>query len=320
MGSAKEAQQYAAPDQGEAPPSYDSQQASSSSQAQAASSQPKSSSVPTIDSPFDFPTDAPLPPYELTSHPESARCIALPQTSPSPTAPFLPAYAPKLLSYGITEESWTSFVKTLTGFLTATVSDRAISHAADVGKQLGGNTTSFFKGLGNHAKDVGSNIATNTKKGNVIGAVSGVIGGLIRLPVHAAVGGAVHVASMPGTAVAALASKPRKPRERAEVYAQAANKKWLSARGLNAVILSSEQLSQQIGAPVLQVAQRGLDSVQSGSQATEAQLKGLEGYLERLELRETGASLQLGAETLWLVLIPVKSEDDGSPGPSSKRS
>jgi hypothetical protein len=88
---------------------------------------------PTIADPFAFP------PHELPSYPDVnaiQRPLAIPQMAPSAAAPFLLAYPIALLSFGIPEESWRSFVETLSAFLSAKVSQQAVHHAADIASKM----------------------------------------------------------------------------------------------------------------------------------------------------------------------------------------
>ncbi|KAG5913118.1 hypothetical protein E4U42_001447, partial [Claviceps africana] len=109
--------------------------------------------MPTLDSPFTFPTSdlPPLPPYSVDAKAEaeagpgpgpsssssSEKPMAIPQLAPDSASPFLPAYPPGLLAHGITQQAWRSFLDTLSAFLTAKVSDRAVAHAGDLAKSLG---------------------------------------------------------------------------------------------------------------------------------------------------------------------------------------
>ena len=136
---------------------------------------------PTVSSPFNFPTQD-LPP-DYTPAPSSYRTIAIPQNSPGPASPFLAAYPPSLLSHGITPEAWYSFVDTISAFLSARVSKRAISNAVDVATSIGKMPQKFGQDTVNHVKSVGKNIGKNAKRGNVIGVVGGVVGGTIGLTV-----------------------------------------------------------------------------------------------------------------------------------------
>lgn len=178
--------------------------------------------VPTVTSPFNFPkyskdgfpTDASPPVYDnigaSSSSGAAPRPIAFPQVSPDPDAAFLPAYAPVLLSYGITEQTWRSFLNTISAFLTAKVSDRALSHATDVAAHLGENPKNLGKNVIAQAKSIGKNVSRDAKRGNIIGAAVGLIGGSISLPITTAFGIVGTTLSLPGRPLAP-SPRSRKP-------------------------------------------------------------------------------------------------------------
>ncbi|PTB41997.1 hypothetical protein M441DRAFT_137921 [Trichoderma asperellum CBS 433.97] len=277
--------------------------------------------VPTITSPFNFPkyskdgsaADASPPVYDNigasgSSSKAAPRPIAFPQVSPDPDAAFLPAYAPVLLSYGITEQTWRSFLATISAFLTAKVSDRALSHATDVAAHIGENPKNLGKNVIAQAKSIGKNVTRDAKRGNIIGAAMGLIGGSISLPISTAMGIVGTTLSLPGSAMSAVTRKPRTPQERAATYAAVANEEWLHMRGLHAHLFDSAGLAHLLGQP--------LDSLLSMAWETKAieatrQMRALEPLIAGLEIEE-GAPLQLKTQTLWLVLIP------GQPSSSSE--
>lgn len=259
--------------------------------------------VPTVTSPFDFPAEA-APSYTESSPPSSSsahkrRPIAIPQVSATPTAPFLQTYAPLLLARGIPSGTWASFLDTLSAFLAAKVTDRAISHAADVGRQVGNVPKRFGKNVATHAKSVGRGISDNAKKGNLVGAAFGVIGGVISLPVGTAVKAIGAITSLPGAAVGAVAQKPQTPRERAVAYAAAANKKWLESRGLRAQLVDTQELARLVGASSEQILQAARSEK---SDDAEAQLGPLRTHISELTI-EKPTKLSLGEQTLWLVIF-----------------
>ncbi|KAI0138338.1 hypothetical protein BJ166DRAFT_544766 [Pestalotiopsis sp. NC0098] len=259
--------------------------------------------VPTVTSPFDFPIEV-APSYTESSPPPSSsahkrRPIAIPQVSATPTAPFLQAYAPLLLARGIPSGTWASFLDTLSAFLAAKVTDRAISHAADVGRQVGNVPKRFGKNVATHAKSVGRGISDNAKRGNIVGAAFGVIGGVISLPVGTAVKAIGAITSLPGTAVGAVAQKPQTPRERAVAYAAAANKKWLESRGLRAQLVDTQELARFVGASSDQILQAARSEK---SDDAEAQLGPLRTHISELTI-EKPTKLSLGEQTLWLVIF-----------------
>ena len=262
-----------------------------------------SSQGPTAQSPFDFPSGPPPPPI-LGSASSSAsapikdrRPIAIPQIAPDKTKPFLDAYAQPLLQYGITPESWRAFVATMSAFLAAKVSEKAVAHAADIGRHMTNVPKRFGQDTLGHAKSVGSDIRDSAKSGNYLGAAMGVVGGAISLPVGTAFRAAGAVISLPGTAIGAAVQKPRTPRERAAAYAAAANEKWLGVRGLRVQLLDTAELASIAGLSVT-----GLLDVTRASEDRSAagQLNTLKGYFSGLETF-TGSALDLGANTLWLV-------------------
>ncbi|KAL2211261.1 hypothetical protein CC79DRAFT_1328674 [Sarocladium strictum] len=273
-----------------------------------------SEAIPTIDSPFNFP-----PAYTLTSTPSSsgltARPIAIPQISPSPTSRFLSAYSPLLLSYGITSPTFTSFLDTISAFLTAKVSDRAISHAGDMAKTIGEQHKNSFKNVVSHAKAVGKDIGKNAKKGNVIGAALGVVGGAVTIPLFT-VGGLIgSAASLPGMTIAAAVKKPKTPRQRAVAYIAVANEKWFTPRGLYAVLLDSQELAEVLKVPVSTIATKA-----TGDEGpAQIQLQKLDPYIEALEVQGKGGALELGTQTMWLVLSKaVVAEEEVEAGQASE--
>lgn len=256
--------------------------------------------LPTASQPFNFPTDAEEPPlYSASSVPSQP--IAIPQVKPGKASPFLSCYAPSLLTHGITEKSWRAFLDTMSAFLTAKVSDRAVSHAADMGKHLVQSPKELSIGVFSHAKQVGKDIASNAKKGNVIGATLGTIGGAISIPFHGAISTVVAASTLPANIIGAIVKKPRTPYERAVAYAAVANGKWLRSRGLQAHIMRTDELVQLVGTTTAAL----LDASRGGDHATAAgQLSALQEHIAQVLVQEK-ASLELAIDTLWLVLMPV---------------
>ncbi|TFB04844.1 hypothetical protein CCMA1212_002559 [Trichoderma ghanense] len=272
--------------------------------------------VPTITSPFNFPTDgqgkgkdasAAPPIYNAASSSGGGsapvRPIAFPQIKPDPNSPFLPAYAPVLLSYGITRETWQSFMATISAFLTATVSDRALSHATDMAAHIGQAPKNLGKNVAAHAKSIGKNVADNAKRGNLIGAAVGLIGGTISLPISTALGIVGTSLSLPGQAIGAVTKKPRTPQERAATYAAVANDEWLHMRGLHAHLFDSAGLAHYLGLPLESMLSLAWESKESDAAS---QMRALEPHVAGLEVEE-GTMLQLKTQTLWLVLMPGKT-------------
>ncbi|KPM37340.1 hypothetical protein AK830_g9235 [Neonectria ditissima] len=307
----REAKSGQEPAHEEAPPSYEVTDAGPSTLAARApppESPPadksgSSSARPTAESPFNFPEDASLPPYSAASSSSGQLPIAVPQMTPEPAAPLLAAYAPALLSYGIPAATWTSFLETTSAFLAAKVSDRALRHAANVGKDVGEAPMNLVKGVASHAKDVGKNIGNNAKRGNILGAVVGVIGGAISIPVSAAVGTVRTAVQLPFSVVSAAGKKMETPRQRATAYMAVVNKKWFHARGLHASLLDSLELSELVGVSVISQVKLRNDKDESA----EGKLRALEGHIAHLEV-QAPATLAVGPKTLWLVLTPAEQK------------
>ncbi|PYI02392.1 hypothetical protein BO78DRAFT_400588 [Aspergillus sclerotiicarbonarius CBS 121057] len=265
---------------------------------------------PTAESPFDFPALATPPPSgsgpASTSHPpQFPHLIAIPQIATAPTAPFLDAYAPPLLQYGITPESWRGFLTTLSAFLAARVSDQALAHAADMGRHVMTGPKRFAQGTRDHARSIKENIHDAAKDGHYVRAAMGVVGGAIGLPVGTALRAVGATVSLPGGAVRAVTQKPQTPRERAAAYAAAATEKWLLQRGLQARLVDTAVLAGWLGVGTEEVLVRARGG--HGTEGAREQLAGLGEVLCPLEIF-TGSSLQLGVESLWLVVL-----QEGSP-------
>ncbi|KAJ3549468.1 hypothetical protein NM208_g487 [Fusarium decemcellulare] len=308
MSSQKEQEHLenkAAPESHDAPPAYET--GGPSSAAVQPSPPPvgessKDSTRPTADAPFNFPSDAPLPTYSEASSGKQPP-IVIPQECPTPTAPFLNAYAPALLSHGITQEAWSSFLDTMSAFLTAKVGERAVNHAGDIAKKVGEHPTSFVKNVVSHTKQVGKNIGENAKKGNIIGAAFGVIGGAISIPVGAAFGAVGTVVSLPAHTIAAVTKKPKTPAERAVAYATVANKDWFNKRGLHASLVNTEQLSEVLGVSVKAVLEASNGDKSGGA---DGQLSALKDHIAHLEIQGPGV-VDIAAETTWLVLVRIEA-------------
>ena len=282
--------------------------------------------VPTVSEPFNFPPEQGLPSYDsLAADLKNQKPIAIPQLQAVPTAGFVPVYAPSLLTHGITKDTWSSFLNTVSAFLTAKVSDRAVSHAGDMAKDVIKTPKSIGQGIYSHSKDVGKDIARHAKKGNIFGAAFGAIGGAVSIPIFTAMGIVGAATSLPGVAIGAVVKKPQTPGQRAAAYAAVANKKWLHARGLHAQMLDSNELAQLLQIPVLdflRLAQQTKDSSADG------QLRTLEGYIAPLDVQQGGLTLELDTNTIWLVLVPgvpdetavVRDDSDSDTDSSSSSS
>jgi hypothetical protein len=241
---------------------------------------------PTVSSPFNFPKSDLPPGY---TSPLNKRPIAIPQVYNDQAAPFLDAYPPSLLAYGIPAPTWYSFVDTISAFLTAQVGKRAISHAGDIAASVGKVPVNFGKDTVKHAKSVAQNIGVNAKSGNLGGVIGGVIGGTVGLTVGTAGRLVGSVLSLPGTAISASKSL-KSPRDRAQAYGMAANKEWLQPRGLQVSFLSTTELSELLGVSVGQI----LDLVNSKTGTPAEQLGALKEVLDYLEIK--GQKGQLGSQ------------------------
>ncbi|KAH6662436.1 hypothetical protein F5X68DRAFT_218573 [Plectosphaerella plurivora] len=262
---------------------------------------------PSVDHPFDFPSSAPLPPYTPRLNDGSRPTIAIPQVKSDVPSPFLQAYPPTLQSFGITPETWLAFLETLSAFLMAKVSDRALAHVADIGRHVGAGPKSRAMHVANHVKHVGKNIGSNAKRGNVIGAVMGAVGGIISIPVSAAVQTVDAIISVPFNAASAAVKTPKTPRERADGYLAVANKDWFGARGIRAQIVDSKELADLVKTPVVSLLSS--DAARKATTAEE-QLRTLEGRIADLEVWGTSQSIRLDVKeaSLWLILTEVERE------------
>lgn len=281
--------------------------------------------MPTVDDPFNFPTDEALPAYSATDSvppafsdgagPSSAapaprppgaqpgvsslKPIAIPQVVPDPSSPFLTAYPPCLLARGIPEQSWNSFLDTVSAFLTAKVSDRAVSHAGDMAKHFAEGTTSFGKNVAKHGKHLGKDIARHAKRGNIFGVATTFIAGVVTLPVMTALGAVGTVARLPSAAVGAVTKKPKTPADRVNAYNVVANEKWFHQRGLHVQLVDTPGLAHVLELPTAQllaVARSGKEGSASGM------LQALDLHIEPLKV-STESTLGLSDKSLWLVLV-----------------
>nr|CEG04635.1 unnamed protein product [Fusarium clavum] len=295
MSSGKEAEHMANQAQPQQPPAP--------AYSEAGPSHPQSNDkIPTAENPFDFP-ESNLPTYSEAST-SNQPPIAIPQEAPSQTSPFLKAYAPALLGHGITQEAWASFLDTISAFMTAKVGERAINHAGDIAKTVGQQPVSYVKGVGNHAKSVGKNIVNNTKKGNIIGAAAGVVGGAISIPLGAVFGAVGTIVGLPGRTIAAAVKKPQTPAERAVAYVAVANHDWLNKRGLHASIVTTEQLSEIVGVSVKALLQASAE--RNKSEGSLGPLSALSEHTANLEVKGPGV-VDIGKETWWLTVVQIEA-------------
>ncbi|KAF5622081.1 uncharacterized protein FTJAE_11048 [Fusarium tjaetaba] len=298
MSSSKEAEHLANSSQPSDPsPAYQEEAGPSSA------NEPSSDKIPTAENPFNFPSASPLPSYSEASSAQEPP-IAIPQENPTQTSPFLKAYAPALLGHGITKEAWGSFLDTISAFMTAKVGERAINHAGDVAKSVGQQPVNYVKNVQNHAKSVGKNIAANTKRGNILGAAAGVVGGAISIPLGAVFGAVGTVVSLPGRTIAAATRKPKTPAERAVAYVVVANHDWLNKRGLHASLINTEQLSKVVGVSVKALLEASAEGDKSAGPL--GPLSALSDHIAHLEVNGPGV-VDIGAETWWLVLVRIEA-------------
>lgn len=285
----------------EPPPSYDDSAPGPSSRPSATPSQQPEG--PTPENPFNFPPSEDLPSYTETPA-FSSKPVAVPQSRPDAAAAFITAYAPALLARGVTPGTWHAFVTTASAFLTATVSAKALAHAGDVARHLGSTPASFGKNVARNATRVGSHIRDEARRGHVVGAALGVVGGAVSLTLGTVFGAVGAAAAMPATAVGAVARRPKTPRERAAAYVAVANRDWLNARGLSASILDTQELCRVAGIADL----RGLleEAAQGKDDNAAGQLQRLGRFFSELKVGQT-ETLELGAKTLWLVVNQLSS-------------
>lgn len=268
---------------------------------------------PTVADPFAFPADE-LPSYGNAD--AIQRPLAIPQTTPSAAAPFLLAYPTALLSFGITTESWYSFVETLSAFLSAKVSQQAVHHAADIASSVG----DFHKQYALRTKEHFKNMGKSAKRFSPVGLVSQTVG--------ITMGTVGHIVGTVFQAAGSLTQKPQTPRARATVYLETANKKWFHLRGLHAVLMDTAELSK-LGEVETQSM---LSATQDcGSSRPDLQLAALRDIIGEVRVEEdlqsrrpakvssTSSSkaagkrpmvpqLQLGSTTLWLVVVPFQDD------------
>ncbi|KAI1828506.1 hypothetical protein F4861DRAFT_5023 [Xylaria intraflava] len=250
--------------------------------------------------------------------------LAIPQTAPQPTSPFLQAYSTAfLLSRGIPSEAFTSFLSTLSAFLSATVSERALAHVSDVGRNLNDIPKKFSRDTVDHVKQIGRHVGNSAREGKLVTTGYRALAGTVSIPVTAALRIVdATVRQLPTAVGSGFSRKPPSPRERAEAYVTITQKDWFQARGLVAFLCDTAELIRHV---------RRRDSNDSGptNEATVDHLvnlthstweKGLDGQLlalqqhfgfapleitnERSDKREP---LHIRAGTLWLVVIDAPS-------------
>ena len=273
---------------------------------------------PSIFAPFDFPAQ---PPAYTTSSTASIKKsasaqkpVAIPQERAEASSAFLQAYAPSLLGYGIPEDRWRPFVEAASAFLQAKVSERAVSHAAEVGRDIGAVTVGFGKDVAAHAKSVGREISDSAKRRDAVGLVHGAFAGLVGLPVGTAIRAIGAALRLPSSTVAAVTKRPSTPRERTTAYLAVANRDWLHPRGLDARLLDSNELADLVGFSVEQIVALVQEAQELGAKNPLGVLGDL---IAQLEFK-TPANFDINAQTLWIVLVPMenRAQDGGNAGPS----
>jgi hypothetical protein len=187
----------------------------------------------------------------------------------------------------------------MSAFLTARVSDKALAHAVDMGRHVTNVPKRFGQDTVEHAKSVGNDIRDAAHSGNYVGAAMGVVGGAIALPVGTALRTVGAVLSLPGAAIGAVTQKPQTPKERAAAYAAAANEKWLGVRGLRAQLVDTAELARIAGLPVTRLLDLARASTNRGAAG---QIDALKEYISEL-VTSTGSTLDLGPNTLWLMIF-----------------
>lgn len=250
------------------------------------------------------------PPYTAAAN--SSKLIAVPQISDQPTAPFLSAYPLILIRYGITPEYWTRFVERTSTCLFATASQHASQHATDVGNSIKGfhkdsaaTTKTSLKGIGDSAKQLNP---------------FGVIGGTVGLAVHAT---GYIVGSVFNAPLSAMQA-PQTRRQRALAHLAEMNKSDFQARGLEAVLLDTEELAVRLGTTVNVITEAARLREEEG---VASQMASLQQWLEKVATDEARAGDEVGAPsssapqrsrprlhlspgTLWLVLVQKTDSDE----------
>ncbi|KAI0026252.1 hypothetical protein F4780DRAFT_785420 [Xylariomycetidae sp. FL0641] len=280
-------------------------------------SKPTQASGPSIDSPFNFPAPpAYAAPESGAASPSAARLpvlqrpIAIPQRRADAASPLLPAYAPALLRAGIPAASFHAFQQTVSAFLSATVPARALAHAGDMARTVGAAPASFGRATADHVKQEGRAIGASAKRGNVLGAAADTLGAAIRIPVGTALRAVAAVVQTPASVVAAAASRPRTPRQRAEAYVAVADRDWFAPRGLRARILDTQGLAGVLGLRPHAVVE-DMRAAAKGGPETQMQMLGT--GVEPLEFADTQQPVDVGLRTLWLVVSPSRDGDgDGA--------
>ncbi|TGJ85086.1 hypothetical protein E0Z10_g3709 [Xylaria hypoxylon] len=262
--------------------------------------------------------------------------IAIPQIAAKPTSPFPPAYnAAILLRRGISRDAFTSFLSTLSAFLNANVSERALAHALDVGRDINSIPKKFSKDTVAHVKSVGRHVQQSAKEGNIISAGFTALTGTLTIPVAAAlrvVDATLH--QLPVIVSGGLSKKPLSPHERAVAYLAVAQRDWFGNRGLAASLCNTAELLQRHAqfrgsgsgsGNDNEIAVKNLVNLvhRTWERGAEGQLQALQSEFGFAPLEITDGqpsniqNLDIGAGTLWLVLTEAPSEAPGLSGKGS---
>ncbi|KAF7191729.1 hypothetical protein HII31_06774 [Pseudocercospora fuligena] len=274
---------------------------------------------PTASAPFNTPNSE-LPSYTTAAASTINKPLAIPQVSPGSTAPLLAAYPTNLINYGIPPDSWYSFLNTTSAFLSANVSKQALHHAADVGHAMG----DFQKQYANNVKKSVKAMGKSAKSFNPFGVFGGFVG--------LTVGAASHVVGSVISAPLSAIKKPQTPRQRALAYLATANLDWFHSRGLHALLCDSRELSLELNIDVQDLLHRASQSEKSAEQ-----MKALSEWIgevhvdekdEESSMSSAGPSskagkqpsrtqLQLGQDTLWLVLSRIEQVKGADKAPDA---
>jgi hypothetical protein len=290
-GQANEEDSHESPVLDEHPPAYDHEHdldPSSLSQSVSISPAPSSSPAhivaPTPESPFNFPLDGKPSNSSIL---ERNLHFAIPQTNDTPTSRFIPAYPPALLTYGIPESTWLSFLSTISAFLAASTSKRALAHAADIAASSASVPRQFGSELVSNTTRTGKDIARHAKHLNPIGVVGEAVGLVVGSAFHLAGSAVGSVFHLP----VALATKPQTPWERVEAYLGTANETWLHARRLDVRLLGMSALAVKMNIPeqrILEVAQ----AAKLGGAGAEQQIAALRPWVGEMVLCDEDVALR----------------------------
>jgi hypothetical protein len=261
---------------------------------------------PTIDAPFEF-VEVEAPGFVISEcsddEPEQPRPIGIPQTEPQATSLFVDGYPQSLRKYGIGEETWASFVDTVSAFLEASVSENAVKHAVDMATRIGKRPAKLASNVFTRTRSIGQEIGQSAKQGHLFGVATGIIKGAVSIPLNLTMSTATAVLGLPISTAIALTRRPPTARERAAAYLAVANEQWLVPQKLFATIADTEELGQWLGVPIssLPIVEETDDN---GIRTEEIQYSILQSHVETLESKKRTLR-DIGIGTLWLVVAPV---------------